>query len=147
MLKTVRAPILTVTFLAAVLATLAGQTADKPDQISRRVRFRGGDDPNITASSEINVRNKRAGTTPVAKPPTGHTPCAITVDNQTDLFTRTYIDGIYAGTIRPFGALTAPATTGAAMLYARAEYEDGSADAWGPIRASCNTKYLWRLTD
>src|SRR3954470_24898190 len=63
MLKTVRALILTVTFLAAVLATLAGQTADKPDQISRRVRFRGGDDPNITAGSEMNVRNKRAGGT------------------------------------------------------------------------------------
>jgi hypothetical protein len=147
MLKTLRAFVWTMTFLAAVLATLAGQTADKPDQVSRKVRFRGGDDPNITAGSEMNVRNKRAGATPAERPPAGHTPCAITFDNQTDLFTKTYIDGVYAGTIRPFGALTAPATAGAAMLYARAEYEDGSADAWGPIRASCNTKYLWRLTD
>lgn len=149
MLKGVRALVGTMTFLAAVLVTLAGQTVDKPDQISRKVRFRGAgaEDPNVKAGSEMNVRNRRPGTVPVEKPPAAHTGCPITFDNQTDLFAKTYIDGVYAGTIRPFGALTAPATPGAALLYARAEYDDGSADAWGPIRASCSTKYVWRLTD
>ena len=147
MLKGIRALVWTVTVLAAVLATPAAQTADQPDQTSRKVRFRGGEDPNVKAESAVNVRNTRPATAPATKAPSGQTSCAITFDNRTDLFTKIYIDGVYAGTIRPFGALTAPATPGAAMLYARAEYDDGSADAWGPIRASCSTKYVWRLTD
>jgi hypothetical protein len=137
----------TAVFFAAAFSTPEGQIADKPDQITRKVRFRGGDDPNVKATSEVNVRKRSGVAAPAGKTAAAQAPCAITFDNQTDLFTRTFIDGTYAGTIRPFGALSASATPGAAILYARAEYDDGSADAWGPIRVNCNTKYLWRLTD
>ena len=84
---------------------------------------------------------------PAGKAPNGRPLCSVTFDNHTDLITKTFVDGRYAGTIRPFGALSASVVPGSALLYARAEYDDGSADAWGPIRVSCRTKYLWRLAD
>jgi hypothetical protein len=137
---------MTATLIAGAVAMTAGQTPSTPDQISRKARFRGGDDPNVKVTAEVNVR-KGPAVAPVSRPPTSQAACSITFDNQTDLFTKTYIDGVYAGTIRPFGALSASAVPGTAVLYARAEYDDGSADNWGPVRASCQTKYLWRLTD
>jgi hypothetical protein len=123
-----------------------GQTSTTPDQTSRKVRLRGGDDPNVKPSSEINVRPKPTGT-PAKQAPSKPTPCTVNFDNQTGLFTKTYIDGLYAGTLRPFSGLSTPAAAGSTVLYARAEYDDGSADAWGPIRISCQTKYTWRLID
>jgi hypothetical protein len=130
-------------------ASSVGQAQNPPDQISRRTRLRSGpDDPNVKVASEINVRTRPSQVAaPVSKTPTGKVLCSVMFDNYTDLFTKTYIDGQYAGTIRPFGELTASASPGATVLYARAEYDDGSADAWGPIRVTCKTKYTWRLTD
>jgi hypothetical protein len=132
--------------IAGAVRSGIGQTPNTPDQTSRKVRLRGGDDPNVKSSSAVNVRPKPSDITnrPTTPKPT---PCTVNFDNQTDLFTKTYIDGVYAGTIRPFGGLSAPAAVGSTMLYARAEYDDGSADAWGPIRISCQTKYTWRLAD
>jgi hypothetical protein len=116
--------------------------------VTRKVRFRGGDDPNVKPGAEINVRDRPSDVVPPAtKVQSGRALCAVTFDNHTDLITKTYIDGRYAGTIRPFGALSASTPPGSAVLYARAEYDDGSADAWGPIRISCRTNYLWRLAD
>ena len=124
------------------------QVSDKPDMVTRKVRFRGGDDPNVKPAPEVNVRNKPSEVVPPAgKSPSGKTQCAITFDNHTDLIAKTYIDGRFAGTIRPYGALEASATPGSTLLYAKAEYDDGSADAWGPIRVSCRTKYVWRLAE
>jgi len=135
--------------VVTMLATGAGQTPPgTPDQISRKVRHRGSDDPNIKPSPEINVRaGKSEVIAPITKTPSGRVLCSITFDNFTDLITKTYIDGRYAGTIRPFGELSASVATGTTVLYARAEYDDGSADAWGPIRVNCQTKYLWRLAE
>jgi hypothetical protein len=137
-----------VAFALAATIVLAAQTAEKPDQVSRRARLRGGADPNVKSDEPVNVRSKPSGIAPPAsKAPAGQPQCAVTFDNHTDLFTKTYVDGHYAGTIRPFGTLTAGAAPGVAVLYARAEYDDGSADAWGPIRISCQTRYMWRLAD
>jgi hypothetical protein len=135
--------------LAASLAAGAQVTTGEPDMVTRKVRFRGGgEDPNVKPAAEVNVRDKRSDVVPPAsKAPSGRTLCAVTFDNHTDLITKTYIDGRFAGTIRPFGELSASIVPGSAVLYARAEYDDGSADAWGPIRVSCRTKYLWRLAD
>ena len=132
--------------IAGAVTVGIGQTSNTPDQTSRKVRLRGGDDPNVKSSSAVNVRPKPSDN-PKPQTPPKPTPCTVNFDNQTDLFTKTYIDGVYAGTIRPFGGLSAPAAAGSTLLYARAEYDDGSADAWGPIRISCQTKYTWRLAD
>ena len=134
--------------LAAAMATSLAQEIGKPDMVTRKVRFRGAEDPNVKPAPEVNVRDRASDVVPPArKAPGGKALCAITFDNHTDLITKTYIDGRYAGTIRPFGELSAFTAVGSAMLYARAEYDDGSADAWGPIRANCRKKYLWRLAD
>jgi hypothetical protein len=130
------------------MATGAAQVSGTPDLVTRKARFRGSADPNVKPGAEVNVRDKPSGVVPPqGKTPAGRATCAITFDNDTDLITRTYIDGVYSGTIRPFGELSASAVPGSTVLYARAEYDDGSADAWGPIRVSCRTKYLWRLAD
>jgi len=132
----------------AAMATGAAQVSGTPDLVTRKARFRGSADPNVKPGAEVNVRDKPSGVVaPPGKTGAGRASCAITFDNDTDLITKTYIDGVYAGTIRPFGELSASSVAGSTVLYARAEYDDGSADAWGPIRVSCRTKYLWRLAD
>ena len=136
------------TLVALAITIAAAQTSDAPDQVTRRVRLRGGDeDPNVKTDLAINVRKKSSETPPPAKPPVQQQMCAITFDNQTELFAKTYIDGRYAFTIRPFSQVSTGAVPGSTMLYARAEFDDGSADAWGPIRVNCRTKYRWRLSD
>lgn len=133
---------------ALAIAITAAQTSDAPDQVTRRVRFRGGDDdPNVKTDVAINVRKKSSDVAPPAKTPVQQQLCAITFDNQTELFAKTYIDGRYSFTIRPFSEVSTGAVPGSTMLYARAEFDDGSADAWGPIRVNCRTKYRWRLSD
>jgi hypothetical protein len=126
------------------------QAEATPDLVSRRVRLRGAGDPNFKPGGEINVRakapNGQSASDP-PKPPGQQTLCSVTFDNRTNLIAKTYIDGQFAGTIRPFAELSTSIVTGAAMLYARAEYNDDSADAWGPVRINCRTKYLWRLAD
>jgi hypothetical protein len=129
---------------------VTAQDEAKPDLVSRRVRLRGAGDPNFKPGGEINVREKApAGQfpPPLPAPPVERTLCSVTFDNRTNLIAKTYIDGQFAGTIRPFAELSTSIVAGAAMLYARAEYDDDSADAWGPVRINCRTKYLWRLAD
>ena len=135
--------------VAAVVATGVAQGIDPPNLVTRKVRFRGGADPNVKPGAEVNVRDNTSPVTPPnpSKPAPTRPMCAITFDNVTNLITRTYIDGRYAGTITPLSRLSATTAPGSAVLYARAEYEDGSADAWGPVRVSCRTQYLWRLAD
>ena len=132
----------------AITITAAQTDGPPPDQVTRRVRLRGGDDdPNVKADLAINVRKKSPDVVaPPAKTPVQQL-CAITFDNQTDLFAKAYIDGRYSLTIRPFSEVSTGAVPGSTMLYARAEFDDGSADAWGPIRVNCRTKYKWRLSD
>jgi hypothetical protein len=142
-------------FVAVLLAgTQAGSGAAQepatPDMVTKRVplRLRGSGDPNVTADSEVNARNRPSDVVPpLSKTPAGRALCSVTFDNHTDLITKIFIDGKFAGTVRPFGELSASVVPGPAGLYARAEYEDGTADAWGPVRATCRTKYLWRLAD
>ena len=132
---------------AAAWTTGRAQTAGAPDLVTRKVRFRGAEDLNVKPGGDVNVRKPAADGAPQAKAPEGRPSCSVTFDNDTALITKTYIDGTFAGTIRPFGELSAPSAPGSTVLYARAEYDDGSADAWGPIRVSCRTKFRWRLAD
>lgn len=129
--------------------TGAAQDSAAPDMTTRRARLRGsGPDPNITASAEVNVRSVPSGVVPPpSKVGEGRALCSVTFDNHTDLVAKTYIDGRFAGTIRPFGELSASIVSGAALLYARAEFDDGTADAWGPVRVTCRTTYRWKLAD
>ncbi len=150
-MRPVRLTVLSVlsVLLGAATITSFGQTTNAPDQVTRKARLRSaGDDPNVVKGTEVNSRSHKSDVVaPEAKAPTGRTVCSIKFDNFTDLFTKTYIDGRYAGTIRPYGEIEASALPGTTVLYARADYDDGTADAWGPIRVTCQAKYVWRLTD
>jgi hypothetical protein len=133
---------------ASAIAVPASQEPKEPDMVSKRVRLRGADDPNIATGDDVNIRAKPSSVVPPpSKSPQGQALCAVTFDNHTDLIAKTYIDGHFAGTIRPFAELSTSIVPGSAVLYARAEYDDGSVDAWGPIRVGCRTKYVWRLAD
>lgn len=136
----------------AVLMTVTvadAQRTTPPDRVSQKVRVRDiGADPNVTPAPEVNVRDKPSGVAPPARTGSGgRSECLVTVDNHTDLITKTYIDRRYSGTVRPNAQLVMSTATGAVSLYARAEYDDGSADAWGPVQVRCRTKYVWRLAD
>src|SRR5687768_13475163 len=67
----------------------AAQGVDSPDMVTRKVRFRGGEDPNVKAAPEVNTRNKPSNVVPPAgKAAVGRVLCAVTFDNHTDLITK-----------------------------------------------------------
>ena len=140
---------------ALITATVAqAQRTTPPDQVSRKIRVRDvGGDPNIAAAPEVNVRPRPpapagpGNPTPGPTPPVPRAQCAVTVDNKTELIAKAYIDGRYSGSVAAVGEMSTSIAAGATGLDARAEYDDGTADAWGPVRVSCRTKYVWRLAD
>jgi hypothetical protein len=145
-------PFCVMAFIGVLAASGAAQDGATPDLTTRKMRLRGGGpDPNVTAGTEVNVRPTPPTVPPPAPSPTkpGGAPalCSVTFENDTDLITKTYVDGRYAGTIRSRSELSASISPGMAVLYARAEFDDGSADAWGPVRVTCRTKYRWRLAE
>jgi len=140
-------------FSAATLMTAAAQTPaqKKADLATRKETSRGGaTDPNVKDDSAANAKGKASGA-PAPQEKSGEKPrgalCEVMFDNYTDLYVKTYVDGRYAGTMRPWGELYTYAIAGPTVLYARADYTDGSFDHWGPTRISCNTTFTWRLND
>jgi hypothetical protein len=75
--------------------------------------------------------------------------CGIYWDNYTDLYVDVFVDGEYEGTVAPMGELQTYAIAGATRVYARADYDDGSYDYWGPNTFTCNAgrNYTRRLMD
>jgi hypothetical protein len=138
--------------LAAVTPTVVStQTGTKPDMITKAEAGRGGADANIKNDSAANVKGKPS-TAPKPPEKTGETArgtslCSVMFDNYTDLYIKTFVDGDYTGTMRPMGELNTYAIAGPTILYARADYTDGSSVSWGPIKVQCNTRYRWRLTN
>ena len=79
---------------AAAMATGAAQVSSAPDMVTRKVRFRGGEDPNVKLAG-----TQRAGHSHPVVPRRSHPigpMCSITFDNDTELITKTYIAGVYA---------------------------------------------------
>jgi hypothetical protein len=136
------------TFLAT--AAVDTQTPAKPDQVSKKETGRGGADPNVKDDTGANDKGKPSGM-PAPAEKSGEKSrqalCAVMFDNYTDLWIKTYVDGRFAGTMRPWGELHTYAVAGPTRLYARADYRDGSYDYWGPVTVSCTTRYTWRLDD
>jgi hypothetical protein len=126
------------------------QTERKPDQTSQKETGRGtGADPNIKSDVGENEKGKE-GQPPGPEWKTGEKPrgqglCVVLFDNYTRLWVKVYVDGSYAGTIRPLGELATYAVAGPTVLYARADYRGGGFDSWGPARVSCTTSFVWRL--
>jgi hypothetical protein len=141
--------------LAAVIglahsATVDSQGQSKPDQATSKESSRGkvGEDKNVKEAEGVNVQGKPS-TLPGPAEKTGETTrqvlCSVMFDNYTNLWVQTYVDGRFAGTMRPWGELYTFAVSGPTILYARAEYTNKTYDSWGPVNVSCSRSYRWRL--
>jgi hypothetical protein len=141
--------------LAVAIGVLASvvvdtQASQKPDQATSKETNRGKatEDKNVKEPEGV---NKRGETAQLPAPPektgekTRQVLCAVMFDNYTDLWVQAYVDGRYAGMMRPWGELHTFAIAGPTILYARAPYTDGSYDSWGPVKVSCSSTYRWRL--
>jgi hypothetical protein len=135
-----------ITFLVPAIVDTQGQT--KPDQVSKKESGRGAADANVKSDAAANEAGKPA-TAPAPAEKSGEKSrqalCAVMFDNYTDLLIKTYVDGRYTGTMARWGELHTYALAGPTILYARADYTNGTFDYWGPIKVSCNTRYVWRL--
>lgn len=131
-------------------STVDSQEQAKPDQINQKETSRGkvSADPNVKEAEGVNTRNQPAqlpGPAEKTKEKTRQALCAVMFDNYTGLWIQTYVDGRYAGTMRPWGELHTYAVAGPTVLYARAVYNDGTFDYWGPRNVSCSSRFRWRL--
>jgi hypothetical protein len=126
------------------------QAERKPDQTAQKETGRGtGADPNIKSDEGVNEKGKASQLPgPEAKTkekPRGQSLCMVVFDNYTGLWIKTYVDGNYAGMMRPWGELATYAIAGPTILYARADYRGGAFDQWGPTNVSCGRSFVWRL--
>lgn len=139
--------VIAIAFLVPAVVDTQGQA--KPDQVSKSERGRGTADSNVKSDTATNEAGKPA-TAPAPAEKSGEKSrqalCSVMFDNYTDLLIKTYVDGRYTGTMARWGELYTYAVAGPTILYARADYTDGTYDSWGPIKVSCNTRYNWRLT-
>jgi hypothetical protein len=101
---------------------------------------RGGEaDPNIKESKETNDPGAQMDAPPSKGGATtrGGGYCQVQFDNRSRWYIKLYVDGIYRGTLSPFGDAVVYAQPGSTSVYARADFDDGSFYRWGPSTYSC----------
>jgi hypothetical protein len=98
-----------------------------------------GEDPNIKSDTETNdpKSNLAAPEQKGGAKTRGGGYCEVRFDNRTRWFVKLFVDGVYRGTLSPFGDSIAYTGAGATRVYARAEFDDGSYLYWGPSDYSC----------
>jgi hypothetical protein len=71
----------------------------------------------------------------------------VTFNNFTPWYVNCFVDGLYRGTVAPWGAMTFATGNGVTTLYARADFVDGTALNWGPWQTVYYSgwRYSWRL--
>lgn len=100
-----------------------------------------GDDPNITTGDMPNTMNLK-GTPPAnkggnAKSGAG---CKVIFDNFTDWRIKLYVNGAYRGTLGGFDdAYLYVRPSPNTVVYARADFDDGSYLYWGPTTYDCRS--------
>jgi len=112
-----------------ITVTTKGEQADKA-----AVAKGTGEDENIKSKAVSNDPKKEVKP-PAHKAAEGAekgTFCGIVVDNWTDLKIQIYVDGNYEGLVGPWGDLFTVTICGRTKLYARADFDDGSVETWGP---------------
>ena len=107
-------------------------------------------DVNIHSDSLVNSRNS-AIAAPASKGGFAdrglNGTCNIHVDNKTGYYVSFYFNGNAAGAVGPWGDLYPTSSGGAAVLYAKAVFADGSVLTFGPQNFSCTgTDFTWTLT-
>ena len=145
-------------FLFIAMAATAGSAQTAADKKSKKqnsipaakgVKTEAGSkaasDPNIKSGTLENtgkaiVREAKDGAKAVQL-------CRVIFDNYTDLVIKTYVDGGYEGLMGRMGELSTYAVAGRTVVYARADYTDGSYRSWGPVTFNCapGESYTWKI--
>jgi hypothetical protein len=138
-------------FLAVGVTTTAGAQTRKNTLTTRASTGRG------PATSDQNIKTAKAPNTkgkvipaPVKKGGVrtrgGADLCQLNVDNHTPLSFDLYINRDYEGTVPPWGAMEGYVTCGSNTFYARADLDDGTYLAWGPVTAYVSRPFLWTIS-
>lgn len=103
-------------------------------------------DENIKQERPVNDPNAKMEAPPdKGGPETRQGLCQVHIDNRTQWFINIYINGVFRGTVSPFGDSVGWVTCGANVLYGRANFDDGSFKFWGPVQVFDNGVYNWNL--
>ena len=113
--------------LKATKSTTRGEGADSNIKSDKQTN-----DPN----SETAAPEKKGG----AKT-RGGVLCEVRFDNRTKWFMKLYVDGVYRGTLSPYGDAVVYTLPGETRVYARADFEDGSYLYWGPKDYECGPNH------
>lgn len=104
-------------------------------------------DTNIKSNSAVNSEDEKIPA-PESKggPKAKGGGCMIHVNNETPWIVSVYLGGEYEGTVSRYGDGYMPITSGFAVLYARADFDDGSVRTFGPREFRCiGGSYTWTL--
>lgn len=113
-----------------------GSNAERPKTQDTDVKVktsRGkGKDPKIKTPRAENKASDKSGNAPPTKggAKTRSMWGGVMIDNRTNLIVDIYLDGVYRGTVGPWGDMYRDVVAGQTNVYCRAVYEDGSYDSW-----------------
>lgn len=119
---------------------------------TRGAVVRGGRDPNIKTDDAPNKQEEKARRPWIksgAKQTRGGGDCKVIFGNYTDFRVKLYVNQTYRGTVASFNdAYLYLAPNRATIVYARADFADGTFLAWGPEEYECgaNQFIYFKLT-
>jgi hypothetical protein len=123
-------------------------TAQNTIQTSGVKAQAGAKDSNIKNDNALNSADQKIA--PPAKkggPAAKGVYCELHIDNRTPYYVRFYMNGELGAIIGPFGDYYPDITSGLAVLYGRAVFDDGSAYTFGPRDYQCSGgSATWSLT-
>jgi len=142
---------LRISFLVALciafLVTLSLIAAKPPKGVSDKAQKARGTatDENIKHGVSKNSEKDNPPIPPSKGGPKSRDYCDIHVDNRTPWHVDVYMDGDYAGTVGTYGDVYGTIHN-RAVMYAVADFDDGSRLTWGPRALSCSSSTTWTLT-
>lgn len=144
LISIVSAMVMLVFGVAAFSTTASAQKPDKAKTIelkSSRASASKGDntDKNIKQEAMANDPKARHDAPAAKGGKSKGGGCRVQLDNSTEWFIRIYVDGIYRGTMDPWGDNSVYVLPGDTTVYARADFTDGSYRYWGPKVYDCGT--------
>lgn len=105
--------------------------------------------------TDTNVKSQRSANDPDASEPAPEAKGGpkskagwgkVIIDNRTPWAIDIYVDGDYRGTVGRYGDGFVWVERGVTILYARAEFDDGSFLRWGPKNITLGAAFTWTLT-
>jgi hypothetical protein len=104
----------------------------------------GGADTNIKTEKPTANDPKSEATKPAGR----GRGCSVEVNNDTGWYVDIYVNGVYTGTVGPWGSGWAYPPVAGSNLYGRANFTDGSWKYWGPREFGCSQGSVntWDIT-